>query len=81
MGGFPVICVLGEAIHKLVDVVLPPTKDIIFMITLLGSLAIVLPAYILARAYLAVECFINLSHLPAGVCNVPRWAAYFLHIS
>ncbi len=38
-------------------------------------------AYALARAYLVVECFINLSHLPAGVYDVPSWAAYFPHIS
>ena len=42
---------------------------------------IVLLAYILARAYLVVECFINLSHLPAGVYKVPKWASYFPHIS
>ena len=40
-----------------------------------------LSAYALARAYLVVECFINLSHLPAGVYDVPSWAAYFPHIS
>ena len=34
-----------------------------------------------ARAYLVVECFMNLSHLPAGVYDVPNWAAYFPHIS
>ena len=38
-------------------------------------------AYILARAYLVVECFINLSHLPAGAYDVPQWSAYFPHIS
>lgn len=38
-------------------------------------------AYPLARAYLVVECFINLSHLPAGAYDVPNWSAYFPHIS
>lgn len=38
-------------------------------------------AYALARAYLVVECFINLSHLSAGVYDVPNWAAYFPHMS
>ena len=42
---------------------------------------IILPAYISARAYLVIECFINLSHLPAEVYDVPRWSAYFPHIS
>ena len=49
-----------------------------FLVVLLVS---VLLAYILARAYLVVECFINVSHLPAGVYDVPSWAAYFPHIS
>ena len=42
---------------------------------------LILLAYILARAYLVVECFINLSHLPAGVYDVPQWSSYFPHIA
>lgn len=43
---------------------------------------VVLPfAYVLARAYLVVECFINVSHLPAGAYKVPSWTAYFPHIA
>ena len=42
---------------------------------------LIMLAYVLARAYLVVECFINLSHLPAGVYDVPTWSAYFPHIS
>lgn len=38
-------------------------------------------AYALARAYLVVECFISLAHLPAEVYDVPSWASYFPHIS
>lgn len=38
-------------------------------------------AYVLARAYLVVECFINLFRLPVGVYDVPSWSAYFPHIS
>lgn len=37
--------------------------------------------YVLARAYLVVESFINLSHLPAGAYGLPDWSAYFPHIS
>ena len=37
--------------------------------------------YVLARAYLVIECFINLFNLPAGVYKVPSWTAYFPHIS
>ena len=36
--------------------------------------------YILARLYLVVECFIQLTHLPAGVYDMPLWSTYFPHI-
>ena len=55
--------------------------DDIFWGLMLAALALVALAYMLARAYLVVECFINLSHLPAGVYNIPSWSAYFPHIS
>ena len=42
---------------------------------------LILLAYILARAYLVVESFINLSHLPAGAYDLPRWSTYFPHFS
>ena len=45
------------------------------------SASLVLLVYTFARLYLVVECFINLSHLPAGVYEVPSWSAYFPHIS
>lgn len=37
--------------------------------------------YCLARIYLVVECFINLSHLPESVYAVPVWSQYVPHIS
>ena len=42
---------------------------------------LILIAYMFARAYLVVECFINLFNLPAGVYNTPDWSVYFPHIS
>lgn len=42
---------------------------------------LVLVAYGLARAYLVVKCFMQLSHMPAGVYDTPSWSAYFPHIS
>ena len=51
--------------------------DIFLMLTVFALLFI----YALARAYLVVECFINLSHLPAGAYRLPNWAGYFPHIS
>ena len=59
-----------EAIHNWITIPL-----------LIPSLLLIIMAYTLARAYLVVECFINLSHLPAGVYDVPKWSAYFPHIS
>ncbi|KAL8779155.1 MAG: hypothetical protein Q9213_007081 [Squamulea squamosa] len=46
-----------------------------FIILILGSIIFwtVVLLYILARAYLVIECFIQLSHLPAGVYKVPEW--------
>lgn len=58
-------------------IALPLFLDIFLII----SSVLILLAYILARGYLVVECFINLSHLPAGVYDVPNWAVYFPHIS
>lgn len=52
---------------------------LIYVHSILGSL--VLLAYGLARAYLVVECFIQLSHMPTGVYETPSWSAYFPHIS
>lgn len=43
-------------------------------------MGLVILAYTLARAYLVVECFIGLTHLPAGAFEVPNWVAYFPHI-
>ncbi|KAK4896025.1 hypothetical protein LTR27_005881 [Elasticomyces elasticus] len=36
--------------------------------------------YVTARAYLVVECFIGLSHLPPDAFLVPHWSRYFPHI-
>ena len=46
-----------------------------------SPLGLLFSAYVLARAYLVVECFISLAHLPAEVYDVPSWASYFPHIS
>jgi hypothetical protein len=46
----------------------------------LGVAAAIL-LYCLARVYLVVECFINLSHLPESVFRVPIWSQYVPHIS
>lgn len=47
----------------------------------LALIYLILLAYILARAYLVVESFINLSDLPAGAYDLPRWSTYFPHFS
>ncbi|KAL8983786.1 MAG: hypothetical protein Q9205_002073 [Flavoplaca limonia] len=54
-----------------------------FIILVLGSIlfwAVVL-LYVLARAYLIGECFIQLTHMPADVYKVSQWSSHFPHIS
>lgn len=55
--------------------------EFVTFLFLLSLVILILVAYTLARAYLVVECFINLSHLSAGVYDVPSWSTYFPHIS
>lgn len=45
---------------------------------LLGS---VLLWYVLCRAFIVVECFILMAHIPTSALVVPTWAAYIPHIS
>ena len=82
MGGFPVCWGIYESADFIDDhwSNRRPSDDF-FRWFFLTALALVMLAYILARAYLVVECFINLSHLPAGAYDVPKWASYFPHIS
>ena len=85
MGGVPVILVLHDApytgryflIFRSTHVVIQYLVDTFSVV--LWSLPLL--AYVLARAYLVVECFISLSHLPAEVYDVPTWSTYFPHIS
>ena len=82
MGGFPVLWVLMKSVEKFEDTPMYHRgEDNIFLMFMFIAAASVLGTYMLARAYLVVECFINLSHLPAGVYDVPIWASYFPHIS
>ena len=73
MGGLPVI--LG--LHNW----WPKVENDNTVLALLGLEILMLVAYTLARAYLVVECFINVFHLPAGVFDTPQWSTYFPHIS
>ena len=73
MGGFLVVTGLYQLIIRTTSKIVETlTTPLVFLISL---------AYILARAYLVVECFISLSHLPAGVYDVPQWSSYFPHIA
>ncbi|KAL8805232.1 MAG: hypothetical protein Q9182_002107 [Xanthomendoza sp. 2 TL-2023] len=58
----------GELLGLYMEVLLEPS-----VLLLTGSL------YVLARMYLVGECFYSLSHLPAGVYDVPRWITFFPH--
>ena len=82
MSGIPIMA----AIYKLLDHVDSNAKKNItnslsFWLLGFGLLLPLVIAYILARLYLVVECFIQLSHLPAGVYEVPEWSTYFPHIA
>lgn len=81
MGGFPVYWVLVESFEISDRITWTYELDKKFEWFLLITVALVALAYMMARAYLVVECFINLSHLPAGVYDNPKWASYFPHIS
>ena len=82
MGGFPVFWVLLKSLDYIEDhIPIRVRLEAVYSRPALTVLALVVLAYILARAYLVIECFINLSHLPAGVYDVPKWASYFPHIS
>ena len=37
--------------------------------------------YLLARTFLVVECFLQVSRLPASAYETPQWSAYFPHIT
>lgn len=49
----------------------------VFIIFFLLSLL----AYLWARVYLVVECFISLFHSPIEVYDLPQWSAYVPHIT
>jgi hypothetical protein len=56
---------------------------LLFVLPLLLDLAVCafIIFYILARAYLVVECFINVAHLPGGAYQRPQWSQYVPQIA
>lgn len=92
MGGVPVLFVLSLVMRRLIPVYAVSSIHwrYSFFKTMLDTIfphipelvaLLIFAAYVLARAYLVVECFINLFHLPAAVYDVPTWSVYFPHIS
>ncbi|KAI4219421.1 MAG: hypothetical protein L6R36_008331 [Xanthoria steineri] len=76
MGGVPTFGVIYTlAISLFLEM------TVLRLLLLYPLLFLIASAYVLARLYLVVECFIQLSHLPAGVYEVPKWSAYFPHIA
>ncbi|KAL8901753.1 MAG: hypothetical protein Q9192_000388 [Flavoplaca navasiana] len=81
MSGIPIMAV-GYTLFDHVD--LSRKKIVSWLFSSLMFVGLLYPvaiAYILARLYLVVECFIQLSHLPASVYEVPEWSTYFPHIA
>ena len=80
MSGIPIMA----AIKKHMDHIALYPETIVWLLFWLLGRGLFYPvaiAYILARLYLVVECFIQLSHLPAAVYEVPEWSTYFPHIT
>ena len=46
-----------------------------------GLLSLCLYWYMFCRAFIVVECFIMLAHLPDTTLEIPRWARYIPHIT
>jgi hypothetical protein len=49
-----------------------------FLIVLLSGISL---AYVFGRAYLLIECFINVAHLDERVFILPNWTNYWPHIA
>ena len=82
MGGIPTFVAIWKLFFSFVGV--PDMNSLIGLrnfAPLLVLSCLIAIAYVLARLYLVVECFIQLSHLPAGVYEEPEWSAYFPHIA
>ena len=84
MGGMPLLLLsfklddrLRRTFRYLTTFIHRDLHEFIYVVLML----LLFSAYVLARAYLVVECFISLAHLPAEVYDVPSWASYFPHIS
>lgn len=75
MGGAPALHLIMKLLGKM-----PDWSDWshIPILILIGAMVL---AYRLARVYLVIECFVQLSCLPEGVYVVPNWTAYFPHIA
>ncbi|KAL8677460.1 MAG: hypothetical protein Q9186_006101 [Xanthomendoza sp. 1 TL-2023] len=81
MGGIPICFTIAQAWDYLDTFTIPLwIENILLFICRLAVLLLGI-AYALARLYLVIESFIQLSHLPAGVYDQPEWSSYFPHIS
>ena len=68
---------VGNAVGVPLTIILIIAPKVLLDSVILSAAAL----YCLARVYLVVECFINLSHLPQSVYLVPTWSQYVPHIS
>ena len=77
MGGVPVTAIAIAMWRRTQSAARGGVRGSCFILLFFMMLAF----YALARAYLVVESFINVAHLPPGVYRVPEWAAYFSHFA
>jgi hypothetical protein len=45
----------------------------------IGTMAISLTFYVSCWAFIIVECFLDVFHLPDSAFDVPQWSQYFPH--
>ncbi|KAL8996389.1 MAG: hypothetical protein Q9169_004080 [Polycauliona sp. 2 TL-2023] len=72
MGGMPVMAIAVSTWRRTQSTARLGFRGYCFMLLFFIMLAF----YAVARAFLLVECFINVAHLPPGVYEVPEWTRY-----
>ena len=62
--------------NRLMGAIFKFVRDVIFW----SPMFVIILAFVLSRAYLLIECFINVRYLDSRVFLVPSWTTYFPHI-
>lgn len=76
--GFSLLCSINRLVFYWL--MLPDWLEDSLMYLVTGLIHLLAAWYVLCRAYLVVECFINLAYLSPGVLEAPNWTQYLPHI-